>query len=155
MAWDHQATSHYLKQCWLRFIIPYGVSRGQWIQHIYYDMMSIVNSLRPSDAYMRQQCRLSLFQILACRLIDAKPLSEPTLVYCQINFSEISMEIQTFSFKKMRLKSSSAEWQPSCLGLNVFKRVKLLVHTYHTLLMDRYNIKEWVILVAIGTFPNP
>ena len=72
-----------------------------------------------------------------------------------INFSEISMEIQTFSFKKMRLKSSSAEWQPSCLGLNVFKRVKLLVHTYHTLLMDRYNIKEWVILVAIGTFPNP
>ena len=36
-----------------------------------------------------------------------------------INFSEISMEIQTFSFRKMRLKSSSAKWRPSCLGLNV------------------------------------
>ena len=36
-----------------------------------------------------------------------------------INFSEISMEIQTFSFRKMRLKTSSAKWRPSCLGLNV------------------------------------
>ena len=33
-----------------------------------------------------------------------------------INFSEISMEIQTFSFRKMHLKSSSAKWRPSCLG---------------------------------------
>ena len=36
-----------------------------------------------------------------------------------INFSHISMEIQPFSFIKMRLKSSSVKWQPSCLGLNV------------------------------------
>ena len=36
-----------------------------------------------------------------------------------INFSEISMEIQTFSFRKMCLKLSSAKWRPSCLGLNV------------------------------------
>ena len=36
-----------------------------------------------------------------------------------INFSEISMEIQTFSLWKMRLKSSSAKWRPSCLGFNV------------------------------------
>ena len=35
------------------------------------------------------------------------------------NFSEISIGIQTFSFKKMRLKVSSAKWRPSCLGLNV------------------------------------
>ena len=37
----------------------------------------------------------------------------------KINFSEISMEIQTSSFRKMRLKSSSAKWRPSCLGLTV------------------------------------
>ena len=37
------------------------------------------------------------------------------------NFSEISIEIITFSFKKMRLKVSSAKWRPFCLGLNVLK----------------------------------
>ena len=34
-------------------------------------------------------------------------------------FSEISIGIQIFSFKKMRLKMSSAKWRPFCLGLNV------------------------------------
>ena len=35
------------------------------------------------------------------------------------NFSEILIEILTFSFKKMRLKVSSAKRRPFCLGLNV------------------------------------
>ena len=35
------------------------------------------------------------------------------------NFSEILIKISTFSFKKMRLKVSSAKWRPFCLGLNV------------------------------------
>ena len=35
------------------------------------------------------------------------------------NFSEILIEIQTFSFMKMDLKVSSAERRPFCLGLNV------------------------------------
>ena len=35
------------------------------------------------------------------------------------NFSEISIEILTFSIKKMRLKVSSAKRRPFCLGLNV------------------------------------
>ena len=35
------------------------------------------------------------------------------------NFSEILIGIQTFSFKKMHLKMSSAKWRPFCLGLNV------------------------------------
>ena len=37
------------------------------------------------------------------------------------NFSEILIEIQTFSFIKMRLKASSAKWRPFCLGLNVLR----------------------------------
>ena len=36
MAWCRQATSHYLSQCWLRSLLPYGVTRPQW-----------VNTLRP------------------------------------------------------------------------------------------------------------
>ena len=35
------------------------------------------------------------------------------------NFSEILIEILTFSFKKMQLKMSSAKRRPFCLGLNV------------------------------------
>ena len=35
------------------------------------------------------------------------------------NFSEIYIEIFTFSFKKMRLKVSFAKWRTFCLGLNV------------------------------------
>ena len=35
------------------------------------------------------------------------------------NFSEILIEIDTFSFKKMHLKRLSAKWRPFCLGLNV------------------------------------
>ena len=34
------------------------------------------------------------------------------------NFSEILIEMKTFSFKKMHSKISSGKWRPSCLGLN-------------------------------------
>ena len=49
------------------------------------------------------------------------------------NFSEILIEIYTFSFKKIDLKVSSGKWRPSCLGLNVLttclQRLKLYGHT--------------------------
>ena len=35
------------------------------------------------------------------------------------NYSEISIEIHTFSFKKMHLKMASAKWRLFCLGLSV------------------------------------
>ena len=37
------------------------------------------------------------------------------------NFSEILIANETFSFKKMHLKKSSAKWCPFCLSLNVLK----------------------------------
>ena len=37
------------------------------------------------------------------------------------NFSEISIEINIFSFKKTRLKMLSAKWRLFCLGLNELK----------------------------------
>ena len=47
------------------------------------------------------------------------------------NFSEISIGIQTFSFKKMHLKVSSAKWRPFCLGLSVLN------------VFYRTNAKQW------------
>ena len=37
------------------------------------------------------------------------------------NFSEMLIEIHTFSFKKIHLKMSSGKWRPFCLGLNVLR----------------------------------
>ena len=37
------------------------------------------------------------------------------------NFSEISIKIYTFSFKKMHLNMSSGKWRPFCLCLNVLR----------------------------------
>ena len=67
----------------------------------------------------------SLVQIMACRLVGAKPLPEPMLVCILLigplgtNFSGMLIEIHTFSFKKIHLKMSSGKWRPFCLGLNV------------------------------------
>ena len=48
------------------------------------------------------------------------------------NFSEIVIKILTFSFKKMRLKVSSAKRRPFCLGLYVLSSHR----TYHC---DQYH----------------
>ena len=31
MAWCHLAASHYLSQCWPRPLLPYGITRPQWV----------------------------------------------------------------------------------------------------------------------------
>ena len=35
MAWCRQATSHYMSQCWLRSLLPYGITRPQWLNSCY------------------------------------------------------------------------------------------------------------------------
>ena len=34
MDWCHQATSHYLSQCWPSFLTPYSITRSQWVKAI-------------------------------------------------------------------------------------------------------------------------
>ena len=45
------------------------------------------------------------------------------------NFSEIFIEIHTFSFKKMHFKMSSGKWRPFCLGLNVLTHLPVDIMT--------------------------
>ena len=65
-----------------------------------------------------------------------------------INSSEILIEILTFSFKKMRLKVSSAKRRPFCLGLNVLihwgrdKRIVIL-QTTSKMFEFRLNFHNW------------
>ena len=42
----------------------------------------VFNSMRPSDAYIRQYTMPPLVQLMACGLVGAEPLSEPMLIYC-------------------------------------------------------------------------
>ena len=73
------------------------------------------------------------------------------------NFSEILIEIITFSFKKMRLKVSSAKWRPCCLGLNVLNhcevrhgrvitshRMQLRIHDLISVKLCLYNRSQIV-----------
>ena len=46
------------------------------------------------------------------------------------NFSEMLMEIHTFSFKKIHLKMSSGKWRPFCLCLNVLSLQLPASHEY-------------------------
>ena len=43
-----------------------------------------INSSHPSAAYMRPRVGSTLFQLMACRLSGAKPLSKPMLGYCKL-----------------------------------------------------------------------
>ena len=53
MAWCHQATSHYLSQCWPRFLLPYGVTRPRWVNLVLLECSCLktrtVNTLRPDQ----------------------------------------------------------------------------------------------------------
>ena len=80
------------------------------------------NFLKPGDAYMCHWNGWSLgsgnvllpIRHQAITWTDADLLSIWTL---ETNFSEILIEIQMFSLKKLKLNVSSAKCQPSCLGL--------------------------------------
>ena len=67
---------------------------------------------------------------MACRLVGAKPLTEPMLNIVkwtlrnkiQWNFNPTSSIFYFFlSVKKMRLKVSTVKWRLFCLGINVLK----------------------------------
>ena len=60
MAWGRQATSHYLSQCWPRSMLPYGVTRPQW-----------VNSLAPG----RYGCNLKLVIFKLISRVDILKIS--------------------------------------------------------------------------------
>ena len=71
------------------------------------------------------------------------------------NFSEILMEILTFSFKKMHLKVSCAKRRPFCLGLNVLTHFGLVM-PYSVGELDQHWFTQWLVafLKAPGHYLN-
>ena len=60
MAWCHQATSHYLNQCWLRS--PCGVTRPQWVK-IYSSNCQSVN-IGSSNGLVVSKCQALTWKYL-------------------------------------------------------------------------------------------
>ena len=76
----------------------------------------------PSDAYMRQLTVIGSDNGLSPPRRQAIIWTNAGILLIQplgTKFSEILIEIYTFSFKKMHFKMSSAKWRSFCLGLNV------------------------------------
>ena len=90
-----------------------GISSGRkttWKWHTQNDILTGTN--------IRKYC---YGQIMACCLFGAKLSSKPVLGYCQLDpYEQISVKFysncKNFSFTKMHLKISSANWQPFCPG---------------------------------------
>ena len=61
--------------------------------------------------------------------LEEKSLWNGTIGPLGTNFSEIFIEIYTFSFNKMHLKISSGKWQPFCLCLNVLIYIEFWSHS--------------------------
>ena len=64
--------------------------------------------------------------------------------YLKTNFSEILIEIQTFSFKKKHLKVSSEKWRPFCVGLNEStKNHDTIRHHWATMSQVYHYFSQW------------
>ena len=71
------------------------------------------------------------------------------------NFSEILIRIQTFSFKKVPLKMSSAKWRPFGLGLNVL--IGILMDVWNTPQLG-YKYTRFIdqnMAICNWNFPSP
>ena len=83
--------------------------------------LELVNSSPPSATYMHQWTRSALFQIMACCLFGAKPLSKPMPPYCQlISWEQISVKFKSefyhFTWKKNIWNRCLQKLRPFCAG---------------------------------------
>ena len=99
------------------FNVLYKNTLTHWglVTHIWVSKLTIINSDNGLSPGRRQAIIWTNAGILLIRTSGT-------------NFSEISSKIQTFWFKKMHSKMSSAKWRPFCLGLNVKRALQRSKH---------------------------
>ena len=95
-----------------------------WVTHICVGKLTIIGSGNGLSPGRRQAIIWANAGILLIRRLGT-------------NFSEILIEIHTFSFKKMHLKMSSGKWRPFCLGLNVL--TDAYIYIYVSLGLDEFT----------------
>ena len=72
------------------------------------------------------------------------------------NFSEMLIEIHTFSFKKIHLKMSSGKWWPFCLGLNVLTHCGLVMSygTRHHGQLSQFQVRTCFLTSTCPLYPT-
>ena len=122
MAWCRQATSHYLSQCWPRFLPPYSITRPQWVNAKW--------DLIPLSTHWGRVMHICIGKLTTTGSHNGlAPGQHQAIIWINAgifligllgtNFGEILIEILKFYFNKMHLEMSSGKWHPFCLGLNV------------------------------------
>ena len=96
--------THYLNQCWPRSMMPYGITRPQW-----------VNSLRPSDAIWWHRSGSTLARVMACCLTaPSHYLNQCWLIISKIQLHSlmaISQEIHQSSMTEIKMKITHLKCQ--------------------------------------------
>ena len=107
-SWGMDEESHYTENNECEFLSMPKLQLTHWgrVKHICVSELTIIGSDNGLSPGRRQAIIWTNAGILL-------------IGHLGTNFSEILIEIQTFSFKKIDLKMSSGKWRPSCLGLNV------------------------------------
>ena len=136
MAWCHQATSHYLSQCWPRTLPPYGVTRPQWVKYI-----SIIFSKKSSSKYTMElhlSC-LTLLTYTIYRTIWKSKTKQDKSARKNLTWSQ-----KTKPFSRERVNMTSTHFMAcilTCLGLSGDTHIKtthyVRLHTSRRVLSQR------------------
>ena len=78
----------------------------------------------------------------SCGILFSHIAGGPVIEPLGTNFSEILIEIHTFSFKEMHWKMSSGKWRPFCVCHNV-----LIIHISSLIPTDCHKICTWFYII--------
>ena len=111
-----------------------------------------LNSLRPSDVYMRQLTIIGSDKGLSPSQLQATIWTNTGILLIGplgTNFKEMLIEIRAFPSKKMHLKMSPGRRRPSCLGLNMLITKTSRIFDLQTVVeIDRCALRGSKILTA-------
>ena len=91
MAWCRQATSQYLKQCWLRFMSPEVVTGPQWVKWVPYVYTRCLGTILPIQLPSHRLAHTSFFVLKLKPMIAIKSLHRVAYghgMYCNLYWYE-------------------------------------------------------------------
>ena len=110
MAWCRQATSLYLSQCWPRFVLPYGVIRPQWVNHMWLPNLTIV---------MRRSMWSNSLDVIVCNSAPAYAWFLVTEIFWLTSLSSM-----------VKLKFCGKTYLNADISCRVQRKLQLLVSNY-------------------------
>ena len=115
-------------------------------------LYNFINSSPTSATYTCQGSGSALVQVMAWHLFMARPLPEPMLAYCQLDYWEpisvkFEFEFSHFHSRKCIWKCHLPEWQPFCSGVDELMKympnnLPSLCRTQQKFACDFHNIKS-------------